>query len=377
MKNCHQIFIYGFALFAMFFGSGNLVFPLQIGHFSGQYWLFGFMGLLLTGIFLPFLGLAVIKIHRGNYLAFFNEAGKFAGFFLPLFTLSLLGAFGVVPRCITVAHGGISDILPNFSLTLFSLIFCFIMYLLCLNEKNIISALGKWLSPILVLALLTLIYMGIKNASPIDQTIIKTPFKSLKNGFSIGYQTMDLFAAFFFSALVLGQMEKNSIKKVNNTLAPSIIGATLLSIIYLGLVFLGAHYGFVISDLSPEQFLPAIARYTMGQSATWLIAIAMIFSCLTTAIALNNIYANYLCNLFNLDNKKFPIMLLFITLISFIVSLRDFSGIAAFLAPALEVSYPGIIALTIFSIFTKEFKKLKWLVFYTISGFMFIKHLFF
>src|ERR1700733_10819483 len=96
---------FGFAIFAMFFGSGNLVFPLQIGQVAGSNWISGFAGLLLTGIFLPLSGLFVIKLYGGNYLAFFGEAGKFAKILLPLVMLSLLGSFGVVPRCITVAYG--------------------------------------------------------------------------------------------------------------------------------------------------------------------------------------------------------------------------------------------------------------------------------
>ncbi len=78
--------MYGFAIFAMFFGSGNLVFPLQIGQIAGSHWFIAFIGLLITGILLPFLGLFVIKLHRGNIHAFFNEAGPVAGIILPLFT---------------------------------------------------------------------------------------------------------------------------------------------------------------------------------------------------------------------------------------------------------------------------------------------------
>ena len=61
MSGRQNILIYGFSIFTMFFGSGNLVFPLQIGYQSGSHWLAGFAGLFLTGIVLPFMGLFVIK----------------------------------------------------------------------------------------------------------------------------------------------------------------------------------------------------------------------------------------------------------------------------------------------------------------------------
>ena len=54
-----HILIYGFSIFAMFFGSGNLVFPLKIGIETESFWFFSFIGLLFTGIILPFLGLFV------------------------------------------------------------------------------------------------------------------------------------------------------------------------------------------------------------------------------------------------------------------------------------------------------------------------------
>ena len=69
-----QLLIYGFTMFSMFFGSGNLVFPLQIGFESGHFWIYGFWGLFLTGIVLPFLGLLVIKKYKGSYDLFFAEA---------------------------------------------------------------------------------------------------------------------------------------------------------------------------------------------------------------------------------------------------------------------------------------------------------------
>ena len=90
-------------------------------------------------------------------------------------------------------------------------------------------------------------------------------------------------------------------------------------------------------------------------------------------IALNNIYARYLCSLFKLGENQFPLVLFGTTFISFLISLLDFKGIAAFLAPVLEISYPGIIILTILSIFTRKWRTLKIYSFYGVSGLMLLK----
>ena len=116
--------------------------------------------------------------------------------------------------------------------------------------------------------------------------------------------------------------------------------------------------------------LPTIAKHIMGESASLFIGIAMLFSCFTTAVALNNIYARYLHKLFRLPENSFPMILFGTTSIAFLISLLDFKGIAAFLAPALEISYPGIIALTLLGIMTSQWLRLKKYVFYGISTLM-------
>lgn len=376
MKRYATHFIYGFAIFSMFFGSGNLVFPLQIGQNSGNYWLLGFLGLFITGILLPFLGLFVIKLHRGSYNAFFSEAGIVARFILPLFTLSLLGSFGVVPRCITVAHGGIEYIFPGLPLSVFSLLFCLICFITCIKENFMITVLGKWMTPLLLVCLTLLIFLGVINAPALSENSL-TKAVAFQNGFLIGYQTMDLFAAFFFSALIFNQIQAK-LKSTNDkevlkaALKPSLIGSFLLALIYLGFVFLGAHYKSIVADVPPELILPTIASHLMGEKSVFLIGIIVLFSCLTTAVALNNIYAHYLCSLFNFKRDKFIPVLLGTTSLSFIISLMDFKGIAAILAPLLEVSYPSIIALTILSILIQDHKKIKCFVFYGILIFTII-----
>lgn len=370
MQQYKSIFVYGFAIFAMFFGSGNLVFPLQIGEAAGANWIAGFTGLFVTGILLPLTGLFVIKLYQGNYRAFFAEAGTVASVLLPLFMLSLLGSFGVVPRCITVAYGSISYLLPQIKLSYFSLLFCFVTFLFCLNDKIMIKILGKWMSPILLVTLVILIIIAaLKAPHTMPSTTMNAAFS---NGFLTGYQTMDLFAAFFFSALIFSQIQQQlpdaSPREVLLfAIKPSILGASLLALIYLGFVFLGSHYSTLISGIAPELMLPSIAKLAMGNYATLFMGIAMIFSCLTTAVALNNLYARYLCSLFKLNDNYFSLTLLCTTGLSFIISLLDFQGIAAFLAPILELTYPGIIALTLMAIVIKGHQQAKKTVFYAMT----------
>jgi LIVCS family branched-chain amino acid:cation transporter len=340
--------------------------------------LWGFLGLLLTGILLPFLGLFVVKLHKGNYHAFFEEAGPFAKILLPLFTLSLLGSFGVVPRCITVAYGGMQPMMPELSLSMFSVIFSLITFFFCMKDQRMIKIMGQWMSPILCGSLAVLVIAGIFAAPTVTSTSI-LPTEAFHTGFLTGYQTMDLFAAFFFSALVFSQIQKMLPEETSHktvikfAIKPSILGAGLLALVYLGFVFLGAHFRGITQNVEPEFMLSTIAYAVLGRHAMFFLGIAMVFSCLTTAVALNNIYARYLCGLLKLKEERFPLMLSTTTSVACAISLLDFKRIALFLGPLLEVSYPSIIMLTILSIITPRWGRTKKILFYGILMLMILK----
>lgn len=374
------IFIYGFALFAMFFGSGNLVFPIQIGKVTTQHWAMGFLGLLATGIVLPFLGLMVVKRYGGSYTRFFAEGGRVATHVLPFFTLSLLGSFGVVPRCITVAHAGVSSLFPQLSLSVFSAAFCLLTFFFCRTSQRILSALGQWMSPLLLGGLSVLIIYGLLASTATLPTPAMTSTSALSHGFMTGYQTMDLFASFFFSAFIFNNIRSalpsgtSDPDIVRFAIKASLIGMVLLSLTYLGLVLLGAHFQQLLTGVPPEHMLAMIAHHAMGPSATIVLAVVMLLSCLTTAVALNNIYAQYLTDRLNGSEKTFGWLLGATTGLAFVVSLFDFKGIAQFLAPVLEVSYPSLIMLTLLCLGTKRWPRLKIFSFYCLLAVMLVKY---
>lgn len=366
LKNFQTICVCGFALFAMFFGSGNLVFPLKIGQKVGDLWHLGFIGLFASGIFLPFLGLFVVQRFNGNAQAFFNGAGKFAGFFIPFLSLSLMGSFGVIPRCITVAHGGIEFLFSNIPLFVTSILFCISIYFLCIKDDVIVQTIGKWLSPFKFLSILFLLLVAIFNA-PGNLSNSSTKAESIKIGLLTGYELMDLIASFFFSSLTFSYIKKvfKGDELLKFAIKPAILGSFLISVMYFGFLYLGAHYQQIIQDVSPEKMLPTIALHSLGHSSTLFISFVMTISCLTTAVALNSVYARYICSVF--PKIGFKASLAFTTLSSFLMSLLSFQGISGVLGPILACIYPSLIFLTIISFFQKEESLLKKIIFYGIT----------
>ena len=61
-KTVKDSIVIGFALFAMFFGAGNLIFPPFLGNAVGDQFLPALMGFLITGVGLPLLGILALSL---------------------------------------------------------------------------------------------------------------------------------------------------------------------------------------------------------------------------------------------------------------------------------------------------------------------------
>ena len=341
-------------MFSMFFGSGNLVFPLVIGQTSADNYPVAAIGLVLTGVLVPFLGLVGIKTFKGNYSEFFAKMGKHMSWVIPLILLSLLGPFAVVPRCITVAHGSFSLIFSDITLWQFSSVFCSIMFILCLDKNKIIPLVGAVLTPALLLSLAFIIYRGIVEAPEIDPSTLSQGnifFFSLEKAF----MTMDLIAAFFFSSVVIyhihSRLEHYGVpKESENTIIVGalLIGATILGSVYAAFVFLGSSYNGSFAGVTPEKYLAIIAFKTMGQYAAPILCCAVVLACLTTAVVLCSLFSEFILNLLGRGRKIYALIIS--VALSFAVSTYEFNGIALVLSPILDALYPALIILTLLNI---------------------------
>lgn len=346
----------GFAVFAMFFGAGNLVFPLLAGKYALSSFFSAFLGLCLTGIVVPFLGLVGILLYNGCYQEFFNRYGKKIGFTIVFFMLLLLGPFGALPRCITVAYGSFSILDPSFPLSGFSLIISIIVFFLCFNQNQVVPFLGAMLAPAKILSVGFILLFGLLFATP-PQLSVLTSTEALQDGAIKGYQMMDLIAAFFFSTVIARHFKRKfAINEEDQRLSFSLslyailLGSGLLTVVYLALVYLGATFSQELAQNAPEQFLSVIAYLTLGESAGGIVTIAIILSCLTTIVALTAVFTDFLHEKILRRNLPRSYCLTFTIGGTFLVSNLGFSGIVAFLSPILFYLYPLLIILTVLNI---------------------------
>lgn len=346
----------GLAMFAMFFGSGNLVFPLIIGAKTTDQYLLAASGLLITGIIVPFLGLFSMILFHGNKDKYFSLLGRYAPFILSLLILSLLGPFGVVPRCILVAYGGIKVIFPNISLAIFSALFLFSIFLILIQKNQIIPIIGKILGPLKITGIILIIIVAVYQSPELIESTYEGSAFTL--GLIEGYQTMDLLAAFFFSITIieyLRHVTKSKKELISLSISSSIIGGLLIASVYLGFLYLGAHYSSYLMDRNPEEYLAIISHLTLGKYATIIVAIIISISCLATASALLSLFTDFLR--VDIAKKKFSWLVSIWTsiTISFIMSLIGFATIFKYLEIILSYVYPALISLTICAISNKYF----------------------
>lgn len=354
----------GFAMFTMFFGSGNLVFPLKMGAETLDKFHFATVGLLLTGILVPFIGLFAIIIFKGNRRAFFNNIGKKPAILLTLIILALLGPFGVVPRCAIVSYGSMQHFLPDRDFfAIFSAIFGIITVVLIWNQNKVVPILGKLLTPWLLLGVASVVIFGLYLA-PLPGESVLSNAESLLTGIFQGYQTMDLLAAFFFSAAIVEYLQQHPFIQQNPgtiiqvSTRASLIAASLLALIYVGFVALGSKYSLALANTPPEQMLISISKLSLGAIALPIIATTICLACLTTAAVLGMQFAEFVSAEIT-DNKlkrKPAIILTF--LLGYFISLTGFSSLTAFLGQILGIVYPALIVLAIANILIKLFEYL-------------------
>lgn len=359
MKNKSLVLSTGLAMFSMFFGSGNLVFPLVVGKMSGGHFGLGALGILLTGVFVPFLGVLAMLLFNGCTKTFFGRLGKPATFWFPLIALSLMGPFGVLARCVTVAHGAFKLMVPGTPLWIFSISSCSILFFLTIRKSRIVPLLGSILTPILLFSLAAIAGFGLKS---MDLPTVTTGegWASFKNGIFQGYQTMDLLAAFFFSVFIIKHLQEKKHREHNHNqhslpifFKASLIGASLLSAIYFVLVLLGAMYAPNLANVAPEDMLAHVAHASIGSWAAPVVCCAVVLACFTTSVVLTSLFADFLKKEIARDKIPSSVSLIITLGIAFFTSTLEFSGISGILGPILEVIYPALIVLTILSILHK------------------------
>ena len=122
--------IIGAALFSMFFGAGNMIFPPYLGLKAGTDWFSGFLGYYIADI-----GLAVVailaQIRVGGHERFLSPLGKFVGPAMMFAVVMCIGPIISIPRTAATTYElSIAPLLEGFNMPVFYIAFFTVVALL-------------------------------------------------------------------------------------------------------------------------------------------------------------------------------------------------------------------------------------------------------
>lgn len=349
----------GLALFSMFFGAGNIIFPLIVGRMAGTETPYAIIGLGLSAVAFPFLGLIAMMLYGGNIQAFLARLGKWPAIALLLVLQLSQGPLGAMPRLVTLMHASIKPYFPEFPLLIFSLLISAGVFLLVIRPQKIIHLLGVVLTPLLLVTLTILIVIG-SIWAPEAQVSLEGGTHHLIQGLKMGYQTTDLIAALLFATVILPHLSQGTSdpKMIQRRMThASLIASGLLMATYIGLCWISAHHSWTLGAVAPEDLLQRISLQVLGPFGGIISACAVFLACLTTAISLAAVFAHYL-ETDLLQKRVGSAWSLGLTLgLTAALANLGFSGIVKLWGPLLDALYPALILLCLYNLYQKLCKR--------------------
>ena len=346
-----DMFVIGFALFSMFFGAGNVIFPPYLGMGSGPQWGLGFLCYYIADIGLALVALFSI-FRRGGSEGIVNPIGRIPATLLMCAIVLCIGPMLAIPRTAAMTFEFVAPLTNGFSSVLFSVIFFVVVFACTVRENSVVDIVGKILTPLLLIGLLFLIVRG--TMSPLG-TVIEEPHLEnvASEGVKAGYQTMDVLATMLFGVLILHSAEGKGYhehaEKRNVAIKSSLVAGVMLLVVYGGLTYLGATVS-SIYDMSANRSTVVLGIVTglLGQKGSALFAIVVALACLTTAIGLVSSCSQYFADL-SKGRISYKVLVAAICVFSAFVANVGLDQLIGIAAPVLDIVYPPTLVLVTLS----------------------------
>lgn len=351
--------ILGFAIFSMYFGAGNVIFPPYLGLISASDWKISFFAYFLADIGFATIAMFALLKAGGNVDNLTSKLGKINGKVLMAIVILCIGPLIALPRTGAVTYEML--IIPYFGDSSLNSIITSIFYFglilfFTLKPSSMIEILGKVLSPLLFISLLILIIKGV--ITPLGDIVENDKNDTIFfDGLILGYQTLDMLAALAFGIIVVKLLKskgysdnKTTFKVVSNA---SILAAFGIMLVYFGLAYLGATTSSLYeSDIEKVKLLNLIIYNLFGSNASIVLAFVVFLACFTTGAALVSVTAEYFSKI---SNGKFSYKQLVVLTSLFAIFITNFGleNIINFAAPILFIVYPAVIVLVFLTFFDK------------------------
>ena len=377
----------GSMLFGLFFGAGNLIFPVHMGQEAGAAIFQANLGFLVTGIGLPFLGIIAVGLSQSSGL--FDMASRINRKYAYIFTTLLylvIGPFFALPRLATTSFEvGLSPFLSAGAqkplLALFSLLFFTAAWFFSRKPSKILDYIGKFLNPLFLILLGLLLVvsfsgpMGGVSHAKVGTAYQTSPFIA---GFTQGYNTLDALAALAFGIIIVTTIRQRGVTNPKviaiDTIKAGGISVLLMGIIYTCLSYLGTmSLGKFAMSENGGIALSQISNYYLGTFGTIILALIIIIACLKTAVGLITAFSDTFVELYPRFSYRFYVILASVLPCLFAnVGLTNLIQISI---PVLMFLYPLAITLIILALLSPLFHHSK-RVYQVTTGFTLIAAIF-
>ncbi len=350
MNNTKRVFITGFALFSLFFGAGNLILPPFLGFKAGSDWLWVGLGFMLSAVMLPLLGILAHARLQGTMLDFGKKVSPgFALIYcLVVYAISLALP---APRTASVTHEmAIAPFLGGNPWGTSSIYFALVLVFV-LNRSRILDIIGKLLTPLIGLILLTIIGVGILS---FEGTAVPTFPSPTVNGLLEGYQTFDAIGAVVIGGVIIISLDlkgSTSFEEKRQLITKAgLIAALGLLVIYIGLVYLGAHFTSASEKITRAQLLSSISAKTLGNIGNTFLSVLVALACFTTAVGIITGASDFMKGLFKESRTAYTATAITGCLLGVVMGQFDVHYIIDVAVPALMFIYPITIVLILLNL---------------------------
>lgn len=352
--------VIGLALFAMFFGAGSLIFPPYLGMESGTQWFLGFFLFIVMDVGLAFVTMVAMINGDGSINGVTGVIGRIPALILNTVVVVCVGPLLAIPRtAATTYEMTIVPLFPEAKPVVISIIFFALTFILTIRPSKVVDIVGKFLTPLMVLALVVLIIVGvISPLGPISEPAIDNV---VAEGIINGYQAMDVLAALGFALVicstVTGRGYTEHKERTRITTISCVLAGVLLFIIYCGLTYLGTTYSTLenIANVNQASLIVTITECLLGRFGVIMLGVIVGLACLTTAIGLTAAAAEYFDGITH-GKLKYGVVVGIICAFSAVVSSFGLSTIISIAIPILCVVYPVVVCLILLSFFKKKLR---------------------
>ena len=356
------VIVTALALFSMFFGAGNLIFPPMLAVEAGDNFWPALFGFLATASLLPVLAVIAIALSGSNLRDLAQRAGTVFGVVFPVLAYLSIGAFYALPRTGAVSFETAVTPLFGFeglaSSAVFNVLFFGIALILSWNPTTIMEKLGKFLTPALLVLLIVMISVAAFrwSAEPVtpSEPYNDGPFTA---GLLEGYLTMDSIAALAFSIVVISTLRHRGFNEgkelVGGTITAGVGAGLMLGLVYIGLGLIGRVMPDAQSYDNGAGLLAEAANLTMGGAGQAMFSAIVLLACLTTAVGLITATGEYFSEQFA---GSYHVWAVVFAVTSMIIATQGLDFVMAIAAPIIGFLYPPAITLIALTLIEPAFR---------------------